>query len=66
MHYELARELLSVTLQQQSRLRRRGLFEELEKSIKKHFYADREDAVKTALSRRPQQQKLPIATPSHP
>lgn len=49
MHYELVRELISVERQQHSNTRRAGLFGQLEKSIKRHFYDSREDAVNTAL-----------------
>jgi DNA sulfur modification protein DndC len=49
MHYELVRELLSVERQQRSNARRAGLFGQLEKSFKRHFYDNREDAVNTAL-----------------
>jgi DNA sulfur modification protein DndC len=49
MHYELVRELISVERQQRSNARRAGLFGQLEKSFKRHFYDSREDAVNTAL-----------------
>lgn len=45
MHYELARELLSVTRQQRSMGRRAGLYEQMEKTFRRHFYDDKEDAV---------------------
>jgi DNA sulfur modification protein DndC len=45
LHYELARELLSVTRQQRSAARRAGLFEKLEKTFSKHFYDDEADAL---------------------
>jgi DNA sulfur modification protein DndC len=48
LHYELSRELLSLTRQQRSAARRAGLFEKLEKTFSKHFYDDKEDAVKRA------------------
>jgi DNA sulfur modification protein DndC len=51
LHYELTRELLSVTLQQQTSARRAGLYEKLEKSFKRHFYDDREDALARAKRR---------------
>ena len=50
LHYELTRELLSVTRQQRSIGRRAGLFDQLEKTFKKHFYDDKEDAVTRAQS----------------
>lgn len=48
MHYELTRELLSIERQQRSSARRAGLFGQLEKSFKRHFYDSREDAIQTA------------------
>jgi DNA sulfur modification protein DndC len=50
MHYELTRELLSVERQQRAHARRAGLFELLEKSIKRHYYDDKNDA--TDMARR--------------
>ncbi|WP_193211144.1 DNA phosphorothioation system sulfurtransferase DndC [Luteolibacter marinus] len=51
LHYELSRELLSLTAQQQTSSRRAGLYERLEKSIRKHFYESREDALDRAKRR---------------
>lgn len=51
MHYEMTRELLSVTMQQQASARRSGLHDRLEKSIKRHFFDDREDAFARAKRR---------------
>lgn len=48
LHYELTRELLSTTRQQQSSARRAGLYQQLEKAFKKHFYEDEADAVNRA------------------
>lgn len=48
LHYELTRELLSITRQQRSSARRVGLHELLEKTFAKHFYDDREDAISRA------------------
>lgn len=48
LHYELTRELLSTTRQQQSSARRAGLYQQLEKTFKKHFYEDEDDAVNRA------------------
>ena len=50
LHYELARELLSVERQQRAHARRAGLFEQLEKSIRRHYYDDVADA--TDMARR--------------
>jgi DNA sulfur modification protein DndC len=51
IHYELTRELLSVERQQRSHARRSGLFDQLEKSISRHFYDDKDEAVNTARHR---------------
>jgi DNA sulfur modification protein DndC len=48
LHFEMARELLSVERQQRVHARRAGLCEKLEKSISRHYYDGREDAVETA------------------
>jgi DNA sulfur modification protein DndC len=50
LHYELSRELLSVTRQQRNAARRAGLFETLQSTFKKHFYDDEEDALSRARS----------------
>jgi DNA sulfur modification protein DndC len=47
----MARELLSVTMQQQASARRAGLHDKLEKSIKRHFFDDKEDAFARAKRR---------------
>jgi DNA sulfur modification protein DndC len=51
LHYEMTRELLSVAMQQQSNARRAGLYEQLESSIKRHFYDNKEDALARAKRR---------------
>lgn len=50
MHYELTRELLSITRQQRTSARRAGLYEKIEKSFTRHFYDDRQDALNRAQS----------------
>lgn len=45
LHYELSRELLSLTRQQRNSARRAGMFEKLEKTFSKHFYDNEEDAL---------------------
>jgi len=50
LHYELTRELLSVERQQRAHARRAGLFDQLEKSIRRHYYDDAKDA--TDMARR--------------
>ncbi len=48
LHYELTRELLSLTQQQRTLGRRAGLYDQLEKAFRRHFYDDREDALARA------------------
>jgi DNA sulfur modification protein DndC len=48
LHYELTRELLSITRQQRNTARRSGLFDQLEKSFSKHFFDNAEDAIARA------------------
>jgi DNA sulfur modification protein DndC len=48
LHYELTRELLSLTRQQRNTARRSGLFEQLEKSFAKHFFDNAGDAIARA------------------
>lgn len=50
LHYELTRELLSLTLQQRKSARRAGLYERLEKTFARHFYENEEDALARAQS----------------
>ena len=52
LHYELTRELLSVERQQRSHTKRSGLFDQLEKSLSRHFYDDKGDAVDIARRRK--------------
>lgn len=48
LHFEMARELLSVERQQRMQARRAGLFDRLEKAISRHYYDNSEDAVEVA------------------
>jgi DNA sulfur modification protein DndC len=61
LHYELSRELLSLTRQQRSSARRAGLFDKFEKTFSKHFYEDEADALgrarQIAAEREAHQQK---------
>jgi DNA sulfur modification protein DndC len=58
LHYELSRELLSLTRQQRNSARRAGLFDKFEKSFSKHFFDDQQDAVQRAQSIVKQRDKL--------
>jgi DNA sulfur modification protein DndC len=48
LHYELCRELLSLTNNQKNVAKRSGLFTQLERAFEKHFYTDESDAVSRA------------------
>jgi DNA sulfur modification protein DndC len=48
LHYELCRELLSLTNNQKNVSKRSGLFTQLERAFEKHFYVDESDAVSRA------------------
>lgn len=57
LHYELVRELLSLTQQQRTMGRRAGLYDRLEKAFRRHFYDDREDALARARHRANERQQ---------
>ena len=44
LHFELVRELLDVEQRHRAQVRRAGLFESLEKALRRGFYDDEEDA----------------------
>lgn len=48
LHYELTRELLDVERQYRTMLRRAGLFDALERSLRRHYFDDEADAVEHA------------------
>ena len=48
LHYELTRDLLSITRQQRNSARRAGLNQRIAQTIKRSFYDDREDAIDRA------------------
>ena len=50
LHFNLTRELLSLERQQRAQASRAGLFEKIEKSIRRHFFEDKNDA--TAMAQR--------------
>lgn len=49
LHFTMARELLAVERRFRTMTRRSGLFEELEKTIRRGYYENREDAEQSAL-----------------
>ena len=48
LHYELCRELLSLTNNQKNVAKRSGLFTQPERAFERHFYSDESDAVSRA------------------
>ena len=52
VHFQLVRELLAVEKRYSSMLRRSGVFEAIEKALKRGYYEDKEDAVDYARFRR--------------
>lgn len=52
LHFELVRELLDVEQRHRSRSRRAGLFDSLEKALRRGFYDDEVDATARALNRK--------------
>lgn len=62
LHFELARELIDIEQGYQTKVRRAGLFDALEKAIKKGFYEDKDDAVERVRSR---QHALEVAKEIH-
>ncbi|MFD0538764.1 hypothetical protein ACFQY7_38595 [Actinomadura luteofluorescens] len=49
LHFSTARELLAVERKFRTMTRRAGLFEELEKTIRRGYYENKEDAEQSAL-----------------
>jgi DNA sulfur modification protein DndC len=54
LHYQMVRDLISVEKKYASQTRRTGLFDDLEKSIQKSYYGDRDDALSYARERQQQ------------
>jgi DNA sulfur modification protein DndC len=52
MHFELVRELLDVEQRHRAQVRRAGMFESLEKALRKGFYDDEADATSRAQQRK--------------
>lgn len=51
LHFELVRELLDIEQRHRARVRRAGLFESLEKALRRGFYDDEADATERARKR---------------
>lgn len=52
LHFELVRELLDIEQRHRARARRAGLFDSLEKALRRGFYVDEADATERALERK--------------
>lgn len=65
LHYELTRELLSITRQQRSSSRRAGLHEALEKTFSRHFYDSKDDALARAQRMAEQRKSLSLNRPQY-
>lgn len=64
IHFEMVRDLLDIERRRRAQVSRRGLFEELEKAVRRGFYVDADDALERALDRRERfSEAVPDATP---
>ncbi|MFE6530132.1 DNA phosphorothioation system sulfurtransferase DndC [Streptomyces rochei] len=59
IHFAMTRELLAVERQHRTMTRRSGLFQELERAIKKGFYENEEDALEFAKRKQEMREKAP-------
>ncbi|MCB1088827.1 MAG: DNA phosphorothioation system sulfurtransferase DndC, partial [Verrucomicrobiae bacterium] len=48
LHYQLTRDLLGLTIQQRNSARRAGVFDQIERTFRRSFYDDEEDALERA------------------
>lgn len=63
LHFELVRELLDIEQRHRSRARRAGLFDSLEKALRRGFYTDEADATERALGRKAALERTPDVEP---
>lgn len=63
LHFELVRELLDIEQRHRSRARRAGLFDSLEKALRRGFYTDEADATERALERKAALERTPDVEP---
>lgn len=61
LHFELVRELLDIEQRHRSQARRAGLFDSLEKALRRGFYDDEEDATDRAHKRKAAIERTPVA-----
>lgn len=60
LHFELVRELLDIEQRHRAQVRRAGLFESLEKALRKGFYDDEADATLRAQKRKAAMERVPV------
>lgn len=65
LHFELVRELLSISRQQKTTVRRAGFYESLSKAFSRHFYDDRQDAISIAHQRATERKRRQNDNKSH-
>jgi DNA sulfur modification protein DndC len=65
IHFELVRELLDIEQRHRAQARRAGLFEALERAMRRGFYDDEDDATTRALRRRDALRRDSAADPSN-
>ncbi|SDO34639.1 DNA sulfur modification protein DndC [Nakamurella panacisegetis] len=63
LHFELVRELLDIEQRHRSQARRAGLFDSLEKALRRGFYDDEADATARAHQRRAAIDRTPTGEP---
>ncbi|MEQ6900787.1 DNA phosphorothioation system sulfurtransferase DndC [Nocardioides sp. YIM 152588] len=61
-HFELVRELLDIEQRHRAQVRRAGLFDSLEKALRRGFYDNEDDAKARALSRQAAMERTPEDT----
>ncbi|BDY29774.1 hypothetical protein hbim_03714 [Mycolicibacterium mageritense] len=66
LHFELVRELLDIEQRHRAQVRRAGLFESLEKALRRGFYDDEADAAARARKRKATLERVPDENDSLP
>ena len=66
LHFELVRELLDIEQRHRAQARRAGLFESLEKALRRGFYDDEADATSRAHHRRDSLTRTPAIATNEP
>lgn len=66
LHFELVRDLLDVEQRHRAQVRRAGLFESLEKALRRGFYDDEDDATTRAQMRKAAMERTPADPKTDP